>query len=77
MKNERSSFKVGRINFIISCIGLVICAINVVYSLAKGLPMTTPLILVGAMFVIVYMNYIGYKREKEQKNNEKNAKRKK
>ena len=74
MKNEKSGFKVGRMNFVISCIGLAICAINVVFSALKGLAMTTPLILVGAMFVIVYMNYIGYKREKEQKD-KKNSKR--
>ncbi|MGE5678783.1 MAG: hypothetical protein ACM3ZR_12075 [Pseudomonadota bacterium] len=77
MKNERSSFRVGKFNFIISCIGLVVCAINVVFSALKGLTMTTPLILVGAMFVIVYMNYIGYNREKEQQKNEKSGKRKK
>lgn len=77
MKNEKSSFRVGRMNFVISCIGFVVCAINVVFSALKGLPMTTPLILVGAMFVIVYMNYVGYNREKEQQKNEKSSKRKK
>lgn len=77
MKNERSNFKVGKINFVISCIGLAVCVINVVFSALKGLAMTTPLILVGAMFVIAYMNYIGYNKEKEQQKNEKSDKRKK
>jgi Flp pilus assembly protein TadB len=77
MKNEKSGYRAGKVSFVVSCIGLVICALNVVFSALKGLEMTTPLVLVGAMVVIVYMNYIGYNREKEQQKNEKSGKRKK